>query len=438
MPRSDAILERLLSLHPKAIDLSLGRIERLLARLGHPERALPPVIHVAGTNGKGSVIANLRAMLEAAGAAVHVYTSPHLVRFHERIRLGRRSGPGELIGEDELCALLEECEAANGAAPITFFEITTAAAFLAFARHPADMLLLEVGLGGRLDATNVIERPALTVITSIDIDHQQYLGEGVEAIAREKAGILRAGVPCVLAPQADAVRAFIGACAAENDSPLLVGGEHWQVFEQHGRLIYQDATGLLDLPLPRLAGRFQLENAGTALAALRTQTLVPLEEADFDAALAQADWPGRLVQLKDGLVGRLPDGAELWLDGGHNPAAGAAVSASLADLEDRVSRPLVLIVGMINSKDVAGFLEPFVGLAQKVVTLTIPGEENAVTADELAAAAEALGLVCETATDLDDALQAAALSTVAAPRVLICGSLYLAGHVLAQHDAEPV
>ena len=435
MARSDAVLRRLLGLHPKVIDLSLDRIRRLLAALGHPERRLPPVTHVAGTNGKGSVVAYLRAMLEAAGRTAHVYTSPHLVRFHERIRIGMPGG-GRLIPEAELAALLEECEAANSGLPITFFEITTAAAFLAFTRHPAGHLLLEVGLGGRLDATNVIDHPVATVLTAIDLDHQQFLGDSLEQIAFEKAGILKPHVPCVVAPQPDAARATIEAQAARVGAPLLVAGQDWQAFEQHGRLVYQDASCLLDLPLPRLPGRFQIDNAGAAVAAARLLDVHALGEPQIAAGLVQADWPARLERLgAGGISSRLPEGAELWLDGGHNPSAGRVVAQSLADLEERSPRPLVLVWGMLNSKDARGYIRPFRGLARKVITLTIPEEENAMPAERLAEAARSEGIDSEPAASLDAALAAAA-ATAADPRILICGSLYLAGHVLAEHRGE--
>jgi dihydrofolate synthase/folylpolyglutamate synthase len=438
MARSDAILKRLLTLHPKVIDLSLERVERLLDRLGNPQDRLPPVVHVAGTNGKGSVLAYMRTAFEAAGLAVHAYTSPHLVRFHERIRIGTK-GAGALIPEPELIAVLEECEAANGGDPITFFEITTAAAFVAFERHRADAVLLETGLGGRLDATNVIDRPDLTVITAIDLDHQQFLGETITAIADEKAGILKRAVPCVVARQNSAAMKAIERRAAHLRCRLLIGGEDWHSFEQHGRLVYQDEAGLLDLPLPRLPGRFQIENAGIAIAALRTQTIAPIGEAHIERALTRVEWPARMMRLTaDVYMRALPPEAELWLDGGHNPAAGTALSQSMADLEDRVPRPLVLVLGMINSKDAAGFLQPFVGLAHKVLTVTVPGEENAVPAEALAATARKLGLDAQAAPSLEAALGACSLDRDAAPRVLICGSLYLAGHVLALQDGAVV
>ncbi len=436
MARSDAILERLLTLHPKVIDLSLERIETLLERLGQPQLKLPPVIHVAGTNGKGSTLAYMRAAFEDAGARVHAYTSPHLVRFHERILLGG-TPHGEYISEAALSDILEECEDVNGGDPITYFEITTAAAFLAFSRQPADIVLLETGLGGRLDATNVLAKPHLTVITSVALDHQQFLGDTLASIATEKAGIIKRGVACVCTEQADAARDVIVRQAARLGAPLFIGNEDWHAYEQHGRLVFQDEDGLLDLPLPRLAGGFQITNAGTAIAALRTQTAISLSERNIENGLMNAEWAARLQRLTgETLTGYLPAEAELWLDGGHNPAAGAALSASMADLEERVSRPLVLIMGMINSKDVGGYLAPFQGLAHKIIAVTIPGEENAVPADEICAIALSLGFDAQPAPTVEMALGACTIGEDEPPRVLICGSLYFAGHVLALQEAE--
>ncbi len=350
MAMSDAILARLLELHPKIIDLSLERMHRIDAALGHPERRLPPVIHVAGTNGKGSIVAYLRAIMEQAGLAVHAYTSPHLVAFHERIRLGTPGG-GALISEDELSSLLAECERVNGAEPITFFEITTAAAFLAFARHPADYLILETGLGGRLDATNVVDAPCLTVISAIDYDHQQYLGTTLAEIAGEKAGIFKPGVPGIVAPQSDAARAKLEEVAERLGAPLHIAGQDWQAFEQHGRLVFQDESALIDLPLPALRGRFQIDNAGAAIAAIRVLGDRRIGEKHMADGLKSADWPARLQRLGDGALMRLiPEDSELWLDGGHNPSAGRALAGAMADLNDRNPRPLVLVIGMLNSK----------------------------------------------------------------------------------------
>ncbi len=348
---SDRVLERLGRLHPKLIDLSLGRIERLLAALGNPQDALPPVVHVAGTNGKGSTVATLRACLEAAGYRVHAYTSPHLVRFHERIRLA-----GRLIDEDALLALLEECERVNGGTPITYFEITTAAALLAFARNPADIVLLETGLGGRLDATNVIQRPAATAITPISLDHQAFLGDTIAAIAGEKAGILKPGAPAVVAPQPPEAEAVIEARAAGLDAPLLRWRREWRCEAAGDGMRYAGPRWRLDLPLPSLAGAHQIVNAGTAIACLEALAEFSLPPEAIAAGLRHIEWPARLQRLGRGpLVAMLPAGWELWLDGGHNPGAGAVLAAAVALWRDR---PLHLIVGMLNTKDAAGFLAP--------------------------------------------------------------------------------
>jgi dihydrofolate synthase/folylpolyglutamate synthase len=433
LARSDAILNRLLSLHPKIIDLSLERMERILARLGNPESKLPPVIHVAGTNGKGSTVAYIKSTLEQAGLKIHCYTSPHLVKFHERIYVA-----GETIAEEELSALLEECEVANGDAPITFFEITTAAAFLAFSRTPADYLILEVGLGGRLDATNVIAKPALSVITTVDYDHQQYLGNTLSAIAYEKAGILKSGVPAIIGIQPDEARAEIERVAEKIGAPVFIANQDWQSFEQHGRLVFQDENGLLDLSLPQLKGRHQVDNAGNAIAAIRLLDDTRVSETHIEQGLRSVIWPARMQKLGSGTLANLiPKDAELWLDGGHNPAAGRVIARAFSDINDRFSRPLVLIWGMLNTKDAGSFIEPFAGLAQRVVTIAIPDEPNAVPADQLAEIARSRNLSAETATSLIKALGQASLTTPA-PRILICGSLYLAGHVLSLHENKPM
>ncbi len=428
MAASDAILARLLALHPKIIDLSLTRMERILAALGHPEERLPPVIHVAGTNGKGSTVAFLRAMIEAAGLVAHCYTSPHLVRFHERIRLA-----GALIDETALSALLGECEEANGGAPITFFEITTAAAFLAFSRQPADYLLLEVGLGGRLDATNVVARPRLSVITTVDYDHQQYLGDTLTAIAHEKAGILKPGVAAVIGRQPDEALAEIARVAERRRTPLAIADRDWQCFEQHGRLVFTDGEGLLDLPPPSLPGRHQFDNAGNAIAAIRGLGDRRIGEEHVAQGLKSVSWPARMQRLGAGrLTEHLPAGTELWLDGGHNPSAGRVLARALADLDGRSAKPLVLIWGMLNTKDCQRFIAEFAGLAGRVVTLTIPEEINAVPAATLLEAAGREGLAAETAPSLPEAIVQAARG-LASHRIVICGSLYLAGRVLALH-----
>jgi dihydrofolate synthase/folylpolyglutamate synthase len=433
----DSILARLLALHPKRIDLSLERIHRVLERLGHPERRVPPAIHVAGTNGKGSTIAFLRAMLEAAGKSVHVYTSPNLVRINERFRLGAAGG-GVLVADGELADALAECERANGDAPITIFEIETAAAFVLFARHPADMLLLEVGLGGRLDATNVIEHPLASVITPISMDHVEFLGDSIERIATEKAGILRAGVPAVIAPQSDQALAVIERQAGKVRAPLYAAGQHWSASTERGRLVYQDEHGLFDLPPPKLFGRHQFDNAGTAIAALRAAG-IRLPVKAVEQGLTRAEWPARLQRLTAGRLPALaPPGAELWLDGGHNAEGGRAIAAALADLEERVSRPLILVVGMLTTKDREAFLRNFTGLVRRVFGVPIH-QDKGVPAADIAASAQAAGMPAAAAPGIEAALTAiGALGFDPPPRILITGSLYLAGEVLALNGTEPM
>ena len=435
MTAYDSIIARLLTLHPKRIDLSLDRVQRLLDALGNPQRRLPPVIHVAGTNGKGSAIAFMRAILEAAGHSVHVYTSPHLVRFNERFRLGAPGG-GKFVTDEALAAVLQECERANGAEPITVFEIETAAAFLLFSRQPADVVLLEVGLGGRLDATNVIERPLACAITSVSMDHLEFLGDTLEKIAAEKAAILKRNVPAAIAPQVDAVLAVIGREGKRIRAPLRVAGEHWSVHEERGRLVYQDDDGLLDLPLPKLNGRHQLDNAGVAIATLRASGLT-LPLAAFESGIAKAEWPARMQHLTHGALKSLaPPESELWLDGGHNAEGGRAVAAALGDLEERVSRPLVLIVGMLATKDSAGFLRNFAGMARRIIAVPIPHQEKSIPVGALAEIARGVGIPAEGCADLESALAAAGRFELA-PRILITGSLYLAGEVLAKNGTPP-
>ena len=419
---SDVILDRMMALHPKIIDLTLDRVWRLLNALGNPQDRLPPVIHIAGTNGKGSTQAMMRAGLEAAGFRIHAYTSPHLARFHERIRLA-----GELITEDHLSAVLDRCEAANGGAPITYFEITTCAGLLAMAEPPADFTLLEVGLGGRLDATNVVD-PRLTVITPVDLDHQQFLGETLAEIAGEKAGILKRGVPVVVGPQKDAGLEVIERQAMRLSAPILAHGQHWHIGTEHGRLVFQDEAGLLDLPLPNLPGPHQIGNAGIALAALRELGIGP---DACEAAVTRAEWPARMQRLTAGPLPQMVRPAELWLDGGHNPAAGHAIAATLRGLPDR---PTHLICGMLNTKDIQGYLRPLTEVAQSLTALSIPDTVATLPASDTAAAARVAGFADVTeAASLDEALRAVAGKTTSA-RILICGSLYLAGHVLRENS----
>ena len=417
-PGSDLILERMMALHPKVIDLTLDRVWRLLDAVDHPERRLPPVIHIAGTNGKGSTQAMIRAGLEAAGQRVHAYTSPHLARFHERIRLA-----GDLIAEEHLAEVLDRCYRANGDDPITYFEITTVAALLAFAETPADWTLLEVGLGGRLDATNVIDKPALTIITPGSIDHTQFLGDTLAEIAGEKAGIIKRGVPVVVGPQTDAALTVIEARAERLGAPVLAHGQHWQVWEERGRLVFQDETGLLDLPLPALPGRHQVHNAGAALAALRH---LGFGDAVCEAAMSEVRWPARMQRLRHGPLVEAAGAAELWLDGGHNPAAGEMIAELLGRLPPR---PTHLICGMLNTKDVAGYLKPLSAVATSLTAVSIPGEAATLPAEETARIAEAAGHVARTAKDVAAAVREIATRDPAA-RIVICGSLYLAGRVL--------
>ncbi|MFC4169841.1 bifunctional folylpolyglutamate synthase/dihydrofolate synthase [Teichococcus aestuarii] len=425
MSRSEAIIDRLHALHPKLIDLSLGRLQRLLAALGHPERHLPPVVHVAGTNGKGSTCAFLRAIAEAAGQRVHVYSSPHLVRFHERIRLA-----GTLVSEAALAAALEEVEAVNAGEPITVFEVTTAVALLLFSRTPADLLVLEVGLGGRYDATNVVERPAACAITSISMDHMDFLGDSLAGIAGEKAGILKPGVPAATGLQAPAALAVLEAEAAALGAPLAVRNQGWSVGWTESGLRYTDGGGSLNLPRPALPGPHQADNAGIAIAALRGWNPPWLTEAAIAAGLTTATWPARLQRLHGDLAALLPEGWELWLDGGHNAGAGAALAAHLPLWEDR---PRHLVVGMKQGKASGDFLSPLLPLAESLWAVAEPGQHLAMPVEEIVAAS---GGRARPGPHVADALRALAEAGGPPARVLVCGSLYLAGEVLkADHTA---
>ena len=416
---SDQLLEQMGHLHPKVMDLSLGRMHRLLEALGNPERKLPPVIHIAGTNGKGSTQAMIRAGLEAAGHKVHAYTSPHLARFHERIRLA-----GDLISEAELVAVLTEVMEINAGEPITYFEITTCAAMLAMARVEADYTLLEVGLGGRLDTTNVVESPRLTIITPISLDHQSYLGDTLAEIAGEKAGILKRGVPCIVGPQPDEVRDVIEAKAAEVQARLLISGQDFHSFEERGGMVYQDEMGLLDLPLPALIGAHQVDNAGAAICALR---ILGVDTAE--AALLNAEWPARMQKLRFGPLMKAAPKAELWLDGGHNPAAGKALAEALTRLPER---PLYMVCGMLNTKDIGGYLAPLAASAVRLTGVSIPGETATLSADEICTAAQAEGMEADMAASVTEAVARIATEAPTA-RILLCGSLYLAGRILQEN-----
>lgn len=434
-----AILDRLLALHPKEIDLSLGRMHHLLAALDHPERKLPPVIHIAGTNGKGSVTATLRSILEADGKRCHVYTSPHLVSFNERIRLGEE---GRYVDDPRLIAALNACEEANAGEEITFFEITTAAALLLFSQEPADVLLLEVGLGGRLDATNVVDDPLVSVITSISMDHEKFLGNDLGAIAAEKAAIIKPGRPVISAPQLSEAMQKVDTAAQENGASLWSFGTEFLSFAERGRMVFQDEEGLLDLPLPNLPGSHQVMNAGVAIAALKASGLLPDEEEVIARGLTSVNWPGRLQALRSGpVLDQCLPGAELWIDGGHNPGAGVSIAAFLGELEERDPKPLFLVTGMLTTKDPAGFFRPFDGLARHVATVPIISAQVARDPAELAEFAEKAGLKATPFSGLNEALEDIANrhdDTDVPPRILICGSLYLAGDVLAANLTPPI
>ena len=418
---SGEILKRLTALYPRRIDLTLDRPKRLLSKLGHPEDGLPPVVHIAGTNGKGSTLAMLRAGMESKSLRVHAYISPHLTKFHERIRIA-----GNLIGETALARVLAECELTNRGDPITLFEITTCAAFLAFSRARADYLLLEVGLGGRLDATNIVANPALTIITSVSLDHQQFLGNSLERIATEKAGILKPGVPCIVTRQPPEAMAAIKARSDEVGSPLIVQGADWNSEISNGQLVFSYKSESIILPSPNLAGVHQAENAGAAIAALRH---LGFGFAEMEAAVTMADWPARMQKLKSGPLVAAAGASEVWLDGGHNPAAGCALAKSLEAMPTRTTQ---LICGMLDNKDISGFLGSLRSVADKVYGIPIPGEDAALPARTVAAAAAEVGFPSETASCAEEA--AARISTnLGSGRILICGSLYLAGKILTEN-----
>ncbi len=429
----DALLHAAYALHPTEIDLSLGRLERLLSRLGNPHRKMPPVFHVAGTNGKGSTVAFLRACLEASGRRVHVYTSPHLIRFNERIRVA-----GHVIDDEALSDLLREVLGRNAGQDVTFFELTTALAFLAFARTPADATIIEVGMGGRMDATNVIEAPLVTGIAQLGLDHQQWLGNTILDIAREKAGIAKRGVPMVISRYPKGVTARIAEVAGVAGAALAIRGSDWEAAAYEGSLHFRDAAGRIELPLPRLAGAHQIDNAGLAIAMLRVQASRPgglaIPDAALRAGMGWAEWPGRLQPLERGpLTARLPGGSEVWVDGGHNPAAARAVADHFRG-EMLGNRPFHLVTGMLANKDAAGFLRAFARRATAVAAVPIDGHACHAPA-ALAALAAAEGLAGDAQPSLAAALAAiaAAADPARPPVILITGSLYIAGAALAEN-----
>jgi dihydrofolate synthase / folylpolyglutamate synthase len=434
-------IERLLGLHPRGFDLSLDRITRLLGTLGNPHLKLPPVIHIAGTNGKGSASAFSRALLESAGLSVHVHTSPHLVNWHERYRLGALDG-GRLVSDAVLAEAVSRVAEANAGQPITVFEILTAVTFVLFSEHPADAVVLEVGLGGRFDATNIIPKPAVSLIMPVSLDHQAYLGDRVELIAAEKAGIIKRGCPTVIGFQSDdAARDVLIETADRLRSPLSVYGQDFFAHEERGRMIYQDETGLMDLPLPRLVGRHQIGNAAAAIKAVRAAGFDISDQA-IERAMTTVDWPARMQRLTQGrLTEMAPPGAEIWLDGGHNPGAGVVIAEAVAELEERSPRPLFLITGMINTKDPVGYFKAFLGLAKHVFTVPIRSSDAGLPHEVLAAAAQEAGLSAEPVHSVQNALKLlrdTANGNDTPPRILIGGSLYLAGDVLADNGTPPV
>ncbi|MEP3888826.1 MAG: folylpolyglutamate synthase/dihydrofolate synthase family protein [Hellea sp.] len=431
--RVEQALAALKALHPKKIDLGLERIERVLQKLGNPQHKLPPTIHIAGTNGKGSTVAYLRAFAEAAGLKAHVYTSPHLVHFRERIVVG-----SEEISDENLVDVLSRTREANAGEPLSFFEATTAAAFLAFSESPADICIIEVGLGGRYDATNVMT-PACCGITPIDLDHAEFLGRDIAGVAREKAGIMKAHTPVIIGPQSDLVRAVLDAEANKTRADAKFWGSDFRAYRQHGRLVFEDDGQLLDLPLPALIGDHQVMNSGTAIAIARH---MQLPESAIEKGLQSVSWPARMQNLTTGALADMvaESGGELWLDGGHNPHAARAVASAVAELEAKSPRPLILITGILANKDIGGFLNAFEGLASAVIGVDIP-DHASLAPETLIEIAQSRGMEGQVASNLIDALQRAintgeALSrettdqSITAPRILICGSLYLAGEVL--------
>ncbi|TPJ50442.1 MULTISPECIES: folylpolyglutamate synthase/dihydrofolate synthase family protein [unclassified Mesorhizobium] len=435
---ADREIEALMALHPKGFDLSLDRISRLLERLGNPQDLLPPVIHIAGTNGKGSCAAFSRALLEASGRLVHVHTSPHLVSWHERYRLAADGG-GRLVEDDIFAEAIARVAKANGGEKITVFEILTAVTFILFSEHPADAAIVEVGLGGRFDATNVIARPAVSVIMPVSMDHEAYLGDRVELIAAEKAGIIKRGCPVVIgAQETEAAQQVLIETAERLGCPTLVYGQDFLAFEENGRMVYQDDDGLMDLSPPRLPGRHQFANAAAAIAAVKAAGF-EISHRAAEKAMTTVAWPGRMQKLSQGRLTELaPNGADIWLDGGHNPGAGVVVAEALAEQEEKNPRPLFLISGMINTKDQSGYFRAFNGLARHVYTVPVSLSDASVPNDELAARATEAGLTAEPVSSVASALMLLRDTWDGPPpRILIGGSLYLAGAVLAENGTPP-
>jgi dihydrofolate synthase / folylpolyglutamate synthase len=428
---SDPILERLSKLHPKAMDLSLGRIERLLVTLGNPERRLPPVIHIAGTNGKGSTVAMLRSIHQAAGRRVHTYTSPHLVRFAERFVLA-----GKEIDDDALSLILEECEAANDGLGITLFEITTAAGMLAFSRTAADLLLLEVGLGGRFDTTNVIGDPALSIITPVSLDHQHFLGDTIEAIAFEKAGILKPNVPAVIGKQSEAALDVIKDRAREIGAPLAVHGKDWFVEPSDDGLVFRTDSMTRHLPRPALFGTHQIDNAGIVLAATEIlQSSFPTSASALAEGMTRVHWPARMQKLTKGpMFAAIKPGDEIWVDGGHNGDAARVVADVVRGWrQSNQMNQIHLVFGTLNTRDPKEYLCEFKDIVGEVRTVTIPGEANSVSAEDAAVAGRQVGVNATESASVAAAIDAINTESKGPKTILICGSLYLAGTVLRDH-----
>ena len=428
----DRILERLLKLHPKLIDLSLSRLKKLLDSLGNPEENLPPIIHVAGTNGKGSTVATLAAIYKSAGYRVHIYTSPHLVRFTERIVVS-----GSEISKNYLEELLIECEDANNGENITFFEITTAAAMLAFSRNPADLLLLEVGLGGRFDATNVIETPTLSVITPVSMDHQDFLGKTIDEIAFEKAGILKPSVPAIIGPQTNEALNVIKRRALELGSSAYIFGEDWNISPANNQLIFKMGSKSSIVPRPNLLGNHQIQNAGCALASIKLLNgQFPVSPQEIDMGLVSINWPARLQKLKEGnLIENLLEDVEIWIDGGHNQDAAKAIASTLRDW--RTASPEIsihMVFGALNNRCPGNFLQYFTNVIDTIRAVDIPGETNALSALEIETAARECGLKAYPAKGISPAITDIISNSSGKRRILICGSLYLAGAVLRKNN----
>ena len=438
---ADREIERLMALHPKGFDLSLDRISRLLERLGNPQDRLPPIIHIAGTNGKGSAAAFSRALLEAAGYRVHVHTSPHLVNWHERYRLAAHGG-GKFVADDVLARTIARVAEANDGEKITVFEILTAVTFLLFSEHPADAAIIEVGLGGRFDATNVVKNPAATLIMPVSLDHEAYLGDRVELIAAEKAGIIKPGCPVVVgAQETAAAQAVIIETAERLGCPVKIYGQDFLAHEENGRMVYQGEDGLMDLPQPRLPGRHQYSNAAAAIATVRAAGF-EINQHAAEQAMMNVYWPGRMQKLPQGRLTDLePKGADIWIDGGHNPGAGIVVAEALVEQEEKRPRPLFLICGMINTKDQTGYFRAFAGMARHVYTVPVSMSDASVANEELAIRATEAGLPAEPVSSVANALMLLRDTWGPAeipPRILIGGSLYLAGAVLADNGTPPI